>query len=362
MAFCVGRRRTLDISPDIKRFGEHRNAFGFLRLLLASLVIASHTPEMADGNRSREVLTRIFGTISFGELAVDGFFLVSGYLIVGSFLKQPEIWPILRKRIARIYPAFLIASLVSLLVVAPLAGASASQLLAQAPRAIARMLLLQQPSIPNIFAGTQFPLLNEALWTIAYEFRCYLIVLVLGLLGVFKRPWLVAALAVLLLATWKLTPPAALKQLDEAIPFAAVWLGEVANSLRLTSIYLVGVLFYLWRDQIHFTRLGAVVAAIGYTALMFFPEMAEAGLAVFGGYLLFALAAWGSSGLISRINNRDDISYGVYLYGWPAGKLLLWYWPTMSLLLVGLLTTAIACLCGWLSWHWVEKPVMRRVR
>ncbi|RYD28140.1 MAG: acyltransferase, partial [Lysobacteraceae bacterium] len=73
------------------------------------MVVLAHTPELIDGNRSRELLTRLFGTISFGELAVNCFFIVSGYLISASYLNSPSAGSYLSKRVARIYPGFIVA-------------------------------------------------------------------------------------------------------------------------------------------------------------------------------------------------------------------------------------------------------------
>lgn len=88
---------------------HRRNNFGTLRLLLASLVIVSHTPEMLDGNRSRELLTMLFGTLSFGELAVDGFFIISGFLIAKSMILGGSLKVFFVKRVARIVPGFMAA-------------------------------------------------------------------------------------------------------------------------------------------------------------------------------------------------------------------------------------------------------------
>ena len=53
-----------------------QNNIGFIRLLAASMVIVSHSAELIDGDRGSELLSRMFGTLSFGELGVDIFFLV----------------------------------------------------------------------------------------------------------------------------------------------------------------------------------------------------------------------------------------------------------------------------------------------
>src|ERR1700760_4196820 len=108
------------VQPDTAK--PHRNNFGFFRLLVATLVIVSHSAEIIDANRSRELLTSFGGKLTFGEIAVDGFFIISGYLILKSFQQSASTFSYLMKRVRRIYPGFLVAWLACIFIVAPIGG------------------------------------------------------------------------------------------------------------------------------------------------------------------------------------------------------------------------------------------------
>jgi len=336
-----------------------QNALGVLRLAFAILVIVSHSVEMADGNRSREPLTRLFGTISFGELAVDAFFVISGYLIVASYMASDTVLSYLKKRCIRIYPGFIVASLISLLVVAPLVGGSWPAIIGRLPYHLSTIAALQYLEIPGTFPGLGFSDINGAVWTIAYEFRCYLLVIALGLAGIFRRPAIVAAAAVSMMAAYVLAPDTMLRNAGYVLPFSRLWMGWLDVTLRLTSLFLVGSCFYLWRDRIVVSVGGAVIAAVGLLIALCFAPLAELGVGIFGGYLIFAFALWGRGTILSRINNRDDISYGTYLYGWPIGAAILWAIPALPLWSATMLAILASTGAGWASWRLVEKPAIR---
>ena len=61
----------------------------------------------------------VFGTLSFGEVAVSGFFIISGYLISKSMVESRSLLSFAIKRCARIIPGYLVAFWFSVLVIAP---------------------------------------------------------------------------------------------------------------------------------------------------------------------------------------------------------------------------------------------------
>jgi peptidoglycan/LPS O-acetylase OafA/YrhL len=368
---AVGQSDTVDIKPQ--RFGHRHNAFGFLRLLFASLVIVAHTPEIYDGDRSREILTRIFGTISFGDLAVDGFFVISGYLITSSYLASSSWRKYALKRIARIYPGFIVATAICIFVVAPIGGASLALSARDWVSVFVRALALQEPDIGTVFPGTYYGVLDGSMWTIAYEFKCYILVLLLGLAGVLSRRNLVLVLtfAILVLSTamviqgaegGPITPAHAPTSIFGPGVVRNIVLANLHQTVRLMAVFMTGACYFLFRDNVRFTRAGLLVAFAALAGCLFVGRLANLGAAIFGGYLILATAKWAVGGVLERVNNENDISYGVYLYAWPVTKLLLHWWPEMPMLGVGVAALAVSCGCGWLSYKLVEQPAMEMVR
>jgi peptidoglycan/LPS O-acetylase OafA/YrhL len=131
------------------------------------------------------------------------------------------------------------------------------------------------------------------------------------------------------------------------------------HTIRFCAIFLCGSLFYLKADHVRFDNSTIALGSfVGLSVVLFSNRLAEIGVATFGGYLIFWLAFVIRSGAISRIVQKMDISYGVYLYAWPIQKLILWNWPAMKALTLSLYALPLSMAAGLLSWMLIERPAM----
>ena len=105
-----------------------RNNFDIIRLCLAFLVIFSHSYPLLNYELKEPLSVLSVQQTTFGELAVTAFFTISGFLITRSWNGSRSLQSYLVKRVCRIYPGFLVASLLCL---------------------FAAKLLLLQPSFPD---------------------------------------------------------------------------------------------------------------------------------------------------------------------------------------------------------------------
>ena len=334
---------------------RHNNNFNFLRLLLTILVLLSHSPEIIDGDRRREILTNIFHTISFGELAVDGFFLLSGYLILQSWQRTPKLITFLKKRVLRIYPGFIFATLICAFLVAPIGTSSLNYFDEfDTIKFLKGMLILDLPAVPPVFTNQHYPYVNVSMWTISYEFRCYLLVAIFGIISAIERSkaWLILAALLVSIGTG---PSLSTKIYFHSFSYV---FGDPKDLLRFLSFFCAGGSFYLFREQIYYSKTRIYIAIPIVIFSLFDSHLLNIILPTVGAYIFFWFSFLNLP-MLQKFGLYSDISYGAYLYGWPSQKLLFWYFPQISPWLLFILACGISCVCGFLSWHLVEKPFLR---
>jgi peptidoglycan/LPS O-acetylase OafA/YrhL len=345
----------------------HHNSFGALRLMLAYAVIVSHSPEMLDGNPSREPLMAMGLHVTFGGLAVDGFFIISGYLIASSYLSSRSLAQFLTSRILRIYPAFICAFLLCILLVGPIAGGMLDALGVRGwLAAFAKMISLGFPEVPGAFHTLPIPSLDGSMWTIRYEFRCYLLVALLGVLGFLDKRKFILVLTGLLYVGATFISMVGVPDIPRGHlhQFIFGFIGDPAWVFSLTAIFMSGVCARLYRDKLRFRPitvfLSGFIVCVAATPIWPFPDLA---IGTAGAFLLLWAVTGLKSKFLQRINNNYDFSYGVYLYAWPIASLIMLgaqkFGINLAPMLLTCATAVVSTLVAAVSWYVVERPTLR---
>lgn len=338
---------------------DRSNNFDFLRFVLATLVLFYHCFPLLLGAGERKA-GFVEQAAGFGAgSAVDFFFVISGFLVTQSWVRTPSIGLFLRKRVLRIFPAFIGVSLFCALVVGPLGAANLHEYIHHFHPLgfLAYILLLVGPYLPPVFLTLPFAgQVDGSFWTLRYEFECYLLVLVLGLTGAAtRRIGVVVLFAVLTIFTF-------LSAIGHAVPVPDRELHLIGNPIkwfRLLPFFLTGMAFYQFRDRIRYTPAFLVLALIGIVLGAIFSQWQNLALSTCGSYLLF-WAAFRPMPSLSRFARHGDFSYGLYLYAYPIQQLLiLFYGPHLNPLGLFCIAFPISLSLAALSWHGLEKPALK---
>ena len=339
------------------RFDPRDNSIGALRLLLAGTVVVVHAQAL--GWQESPLIGRTF----IGDLAVDGFFVVSGFLVTRSATTLPTLRRFTWHRLLRIMPGFWAALALTALVAAPLLavlqGLPASRAFAGPDGAhhyLLRnsLLFTQQWSIAGLRAGPtgHEQAMNGSLWTLFYEVLCYGLVAVLVAVGVIRR-----------------RGGSHGSQPSHVLPLAAtagVWAVYMAHSLgvlpgpeflvRFLLMFLLGGLGHLFANRIRFTAYLLVPAAALALASMFRLDDYRCVGAVPFAYLLL----WACVALPVRWASETDLSYGLYVFHWPVQTVLIAAGGTqfgrVGFTVLALITVTFLALA---SWHLLEAPALR---
>jgi peptidoglycan/LPS O-acetylase OafA/YrhL len=328
------------------------NSFGVLRLVMAMLVLISHSFLYTSGTDDADPLSALTGH-SLGEHAVQGFFILSGILVAQSFDRSRSIFDFAAGRALRIFPALIICVLLTAIVLGPVVtqlGLAAYFTSGVLPTYIVKTLSLSTGSapLPGVFAA--LPLangVNTSLWTLKYEVLCYAGLAACGIAGLFKQQWrpvVIILLSAFLVAVFAANPK----------PVADY---RFADHSRYFALYFgTGVLVYLIRDHLVIAGEALVPLAFIFAAALG-TRFGELATAMVLGYAI-VWAASKSFGPLRELCNQLDISFGVYIFAGPIQQTIIHALPGIRPLDVAVIAMCFVVPVALMSWVFVEHPAL----
>lgn len=327
------------------------NNFDFLRLVAAYFVLFSH--QFALTGREQPGIGNFQ---SLGGLGVIVFFSISGYLIAQSWERDPSIWRFLVKRVLRLWPALIVATLLTALVLGPLVSTySPAQYFSDQKLwsfIFLNLKLTVRYELPGVFAANPHPnAVYGSLWTLPVEFRCYLMLMLLGLLGLVRRP--------------------VLAMIGAAIFAAFIFIVQDAQHVPTPqrSLNLEYETFFFYAACLHYCR--GIWQPRKKMAMLLLAAAIAVACAMGKEYLALFLVLppmvifLGSASMpyIRRAGRFGDMSYGVYIYAFPVQQTIVFLsqnrlslWSSLAI------STFVTVVLAFLSWHLVEHPASKLKR
>ncbi len=347
-------------------FNPRANSIGFVRWLMAFLVIFSHAGPIGGFYGGHDLGTQWSDEQSLGGVAVGGFFFFSGFLITKSRMGRSSLPRFFWRRVLRIFPAFWLALLVTAFVLAPIAwlhrvgplsGYFGTSTESPLTYFVNNMFLnLGQRNIAGL--GTQLPYFqllgsrdwNGSAWTLSYEFGAYILVGVLGLVAALRHRKVGAIVAIAIIGLSALQW-LRIGDLGKYLPpFQDIYV------LLLLPPFLFGMLFALYADKIPMD--GRIAIACLIFAVITYGK---GGWLVFGQYAFYYFLMWFAT-KVTILRNWErfgDFSYGIYIFAWPIMTFVAYFGlQNHGWILYHVVVIVLVHIAAFLSWHLIEKPAM----
>ena len=328
------------------------NNFDFLRFVFAFTVAFAHLIELSD----LEIL-KPFKVFFNTRLAIDGFFIVSGFLMAKSYENSATIKDYVIRRAKRIIPAYAVVILVSALLFSTISTLSLYEYFSNTQfwNYLVANLSFQnyfEPCLPGVFETNKICAINGALWTIKLEEAFYLSVPVFYWFVRVKKLNFYALIIIVYLLS-----------VTYYMYFLSIDNYRIAKQLPgALAFFATGIVFYKnfsllqkWKDYIIIPCLVAFVLEHYVFQTQFLKPIAF-------GFMVFYVAY--SFRFLNNFGKYGDFTYGIYIYHFPLIQLFVFlelfnkYPPLIICTFVLILTLLLAIL----SWYLVELPYLSKNR
>jgi len=326
-------------------FRQKRNSLNLIRLLAALAVIYGHASAVT-GKGPGDLFLQVVSYKFIGGVAVDVFFVISGFLITASAMSRHGLVYYSMSRLLRIYPALIVCVTITVFILGP--SLSTSEDYWQSSETWQYFFYNAsaygtQYFLPGVFLNMHDKAINGSLWTLAVEVRLYLIILLLAIAQILKNKTLFNLFFFIAIAIGYFAPDA----LSIVFPYD--------NHRQVAMMFMIGSFAWINRDEIPISP-PLLLVLLFFAATQHHGPKFGIAYAMLLPYLVFCIsfAPWGS-----WYDRFGDYSYGVYLYGWIAQQYALFQIPSMSNSINTLYGCFGALICAIISWHFIEKPVQQ---
>ena len=328
--------------------GPATAGFDYLRIGLATAVLAWHSIILSTGSTPLDQALWS-GPFRFLPAAIlPMFFALSGFLVSAS-LERTRLHQFLTLRALRIIPALSVAVVFSALLLGPVFTTLPLRQYFASPEFggfFLNIVGFVHVTLPGVFEHNPDPrFIASQLWTIPFEFACYIALAVLSLSSLLRdRRAFVQIIVVCSLAATVC-----------AVLVAPVSPFDHVPGLALVLCFLAAVSLYLYRDAIPYSPRLALASAVASAVFLEIPNASY-------------LAAFPVAYLTVWLGLKDppripfgDLSYGVYVLHFSIEQTIMHLFPGAGswwrLTVIALPPTFV---CAWLSWNWVEHPILSR--
>ena len=294
--------------------------------------------------------------MTLGTVAVDIFFVTSGFLVTSSLMQRGSFTEFVWARILRIYPALVVMLGLTVFGVGIFFTELPVSRYLRDPSTLIyffrNAVLVEgvEYNLPGVFQHNLYVgAVNGSLWTMPFEIKMYIILalswLVLRVTQEF-RPGLFRILVFLF-----------------TVIYGVLTLAEHFHPIYLTFppqlffMFFTGASYYLLKDMIVLSRNFFMILVLLLAASLIRKNIFFIVYNFSFAYLLFYLA-YVPSGAIRLFNKCGDYSYGVYIYAFPVQQTIAALVPGISIRAMILFSGFVTLLCAVLSWHLVEKRTL----
>lgn len=329
----------------------HDNFFTPLRLLFASLVVIGHAFVIAERDPTME--PQVLYHYTFSYLAVNLFFIASGFLVTKSMTYRGDAPSFISARALRIFPALIVHVLFVMFVIGPMATKSSLGEFFTDPDWYLQPLKVltfyeTNMTMPRIFETNGEPYASVPLWTLRYEVLAYIGTLGVFSLGLLRKKWMVLLQFILPSIAWIIAIRIGI--FDDLLP-------TLQNLLRFGIAYGLGATIYAYRDRLSLSWVSILLLAGGSYLLQ---ETAVIEILINGilAWAVFRLA-YMRLPKFEWMQRIPDLSYGIYIYHWCFLQMMFYWFPNLNVFELIALAFPPTVLLSALSWYIIEKPALR---